>query len=165
MTIRIPVLLRATPALLVGAALLATGCGKKSPAASAATSGASAAAGAMSAQMPATKDAATFAGKLVATTVNNWEPISDGGDVNFTYKTMTFSPDGSWTANAELEASFEKIGCNEKGSWAIEEATSANEATMVWKIASTNCPMREAGKDLRVQVQLPKANSYTINFR
>jgi len=164
---RMSLLPETTTLLLCGAlALAVTGCGKKkSPEAAGGEAAASSGGGAVTAQMPDTKEARTFADKLVATTVESWEPVSGGGDVNFTYNTMTFSPDGSWKAKATLEASFEKIPCVESGTWTIESADTTNAATMLWTIDSTSCPTRESGAEQRVEMELPKPGSYKINFR
>lgn len=161
MTRLVPTLIPSAPLLLAGALVLGVGCGNKKTPDAAADGGAP---GGITATMPDGKDAMGFAKKLVDTTVNDWEPISGGGDARFVYKDLTFAPDGTWKANAVLEASFEKIGCNETGTWSIESVDSVNDATMVWKVDKTNCPMREAGEQ-RVQMQLPKPGSYTINFR
>ena len=142
-------------------------CKKEAPEA-AASSNASAsrsASAAVTAEMPDSKEARNFANKLVETTVTNWEPTSSGSDTKFEYLSMTFQPDGTWGADAELEASFEKIPCKESGKWSIIEMSGSNSATMSWTIDSTNCPMREANQELRIQMELPKANDWQISFR
>ena len=153
--------------LLLGAvAITLPACGKKKAPEAAAGAGETVAeAGAITATMPEGKDAMTYAGKLVATTVENWEPISGGGDVKFTYNKMTFNGDGTWMAKATLEASFEKTPCVENDTWAIQSVESTNVATMMWTVKKTSCPTREAGAEQRVEMAIPKVNSYQINFR
>lgn len=152
-------------ALVVLPLLLTVACGgKKSPAPATAEAPTAPAEEALQATMPDSKEARNFARKLVDTKVTNWQPISGSG-AKFVYNELTFSPSGAWQANGYVEASFEKIDCAESGTWEIVEATSANQATMVWTIGKTSCPMREAGASTRVVVDLPKAGDYQISFR
>jgi hypothetical protein len=118
----------------------------------------------LAATMPDTKEAKAFAGKLIETTVTDWQPISGSG-AKFVYEELTFAPSGDWSAKGYVEASFEKIECAESGTWEIAEVGSASQATMVWTVGKTSCPMREAGASTRVLMDLPKAGSYEISFR
>ncbi|MFK7928693.1 MAG: hypothetical protein AB8H79_10940 [Myxococcota bacterium] len=155
-------------AVLALAGLLVAGCGKKTPAPAAAAGAANAkeaASSAITAKMPEGKDAATYAAKLVGTTVKSWSPMSGSSGVKFGYDEMTFSPSGRWSANATLEADFEEIPCKEGGTWEIQDVEDSNTATMMWIVDKTNCAMRETGTEVRVQMVLPGVNKYTINFR
>jgi len=150
-------------ALIVLPLLLVACGGKKAPAPTPAAETAPAEEP-LSATMPDSKEARTFARKLVDTTVTNWQPISGSG-AKFVYNELTFAPAGTWKATGFVEASFEKIDCAESGTWEIVEASSASQATMVWTVGKTTCPMREAGASTRVLVDLPKAGTYEISFR
>lgn len=140
---------------------LAAGCGPKTPTESAGSTDTSAP---ITAQMPDTSNARAFASRLVQTTISNWSPIS-GGDVELDYNSMTFAPDGSWTATATMEAAFEEFDCQETGTWIIDTATADDTATMDWEIGRTTCPMREAGSSLRVQMTIERKGEYQISFR
>lgn len=148
------------------AALLVAGCGKKGTTPDAAADAAkNTVASEVTAKMPEGKDAAAYAKRLVATTVNNWEPMANSGGVKFQYDELTFAPTGTWNANATLEADFEEIPCSESGSWEIQEVENDTTATMLWTVTKTNCAMRNAGTEIRVQMLLPGTNKWTINFR
>jgi predicted small lipoprotein YifL len=151
---------RALIVLIAGLAI--TACGKKGAAPEAA---ADPEAGAITAEMPPGKDAMSFAGKLVQTTVVDWEPVSSTSGAKFVYNQLTFLGTGRWAANGYLEASFEKIECKEAGTWKIEQVTDGRTATMLWVVDKTNCPTREAGTELRVQMVIPEEGKYKINFR
>lgn len=148
--------------IVVIAGLALTACGKKGASPDAA---ADSGAAALTAEMPAGKDAMSYAGKLVQTTVENWEPVSSTSGAKFVYNQMTFEPSGRWVASGYLEASFEKIDCKENGTWRIEEVTDDRTATMLWTVKTTNCPTREVGNELRVQMIIPENDKYKINFR
>lgn len=153
-------------ATLTMAGLLVVGCGKKGAAPAAAADGAkSKVSSAITAKMPEGKEAMTYAAKVVATTVKSWDPTGGGGGVKFTYSEMSFMPTGRWSAAASLEADFEEIPCTEGGTWEILEVENSDTATMMWTVDKTNCAMRETGTEIRVQMLLPSANKYTINFR
>lgn len=153
--------------ILTTAALSLAACGKKNSGTEAAADAPAASGGeaAMTAEMPDTDDARTFAGKLVDTTVTDWAPVSSGGGARFEYTSLTFLPTGRWAAEAFFEADFEKMECKEAGTWAIENADDARTATMVWTVEKTNCAGRDNGHEQRVQMIIPKAGEYKINFR
>ena len=152
---------RALVVLIAG--LTITACGKKGASPDAAAD--AGAAGGITAEMPAGKDAMAYAGKLLATTVTNWEPVSSTSGAKFVYNQMSFTPEGRWVAAGYLEASFEKIDCKESGTWKIEDAVDDRTATMLWTVDKTTCPTREVGHELRVQMVIAEAGKYKINFR
>jgi hypothetical protein len=153
---------RSLPMLLAGLCLV--GCGKKNAGPDAAGAVDTGDASAVTAQMPDGKDATSFAKKLIGTTITNWDP-SDVTGASFKYNEMTFDESGHWTADATLKAGFEEIDCTESGSWVIDVVESANDATMTWNVQQTTCATREKGLVLRVQMLLPSAGQYKINFR
>ncbi len=142
--------------------LLLLGCGKKS------TSPASAADGGSSptftAEMPDTEAARAYAAALVETAVTDFQPTGGGGGVTFEWDRLTFAPDGTWAADAHVEASFEEMPCRETGTWRMDSAASATVATLVWTVSETSCAAREAGEELRVQMELG-GDAPEIRFR
>lgn len=150
---------------LVGLALatsmvLGAGCGDKKPVESTAAP----AAAKITAEMPDTAYAKAFAKRLVALSIEDWKPIdaSSGADLN--YKTLAFSPDGTWNAEALLTASYEEFDCKEHGTWRIDNTDSSETATMDWELVKTTCPMREPGVQ-RVKMTIEKGGGYKIMFR
>ena len=119
---------------------------------------------AITADLPAGKDATAYAEGLVGTTVTNWAPVSSTGAV-FRYNTMQFAGDGTWSAEGYIEAMDERFDCKESGTWTMTEAESARVATMLWKVSQTSCPTREKGHEIRVSMTLEKGGGYKIQFR
>ena len=149
--------------LALTGALVLVGCGKKTTgtvAAAASKAGSSA----ITAQLPDGKDAAAYAKRLVGTTVTNWEP-TDGDGARLKYKEMTFDGTGHWTASAVLKAGFEEMDCTESGTWLLDRVDSATDGSMDWTIKQTNCGGRDEGHKIRVQMLMPTAGEYQINFR
>lgn len=148
-----------------GVATLLVACGKKQAPEPAGDQPAAAPAGELTAEMPDTPEAKAFAKRLVETTVTDWDPLGGASGVELRYKTLTFQPDGSWTAEAALTADFESFECKEVGTWSIDEAESDSAATMNWEVRKTTCPTREAGDALRVKMGIQKGGEYKIAFR
>ena len=118
----------------------------------------------ITAEMPDTADAKSFAKLLIETEVKDFEPTSGSG-AEFEYTSLTFSPNGRWVAEGVVRAQFEEIECREDGTWAIEETESSDTAIMLWKVAKTSCVMREAGAEQRVKMSVFKSGQYKIAFR
>lgn len=145
--------------------LFTPGCGKKTAPEPAASAPEEAAPEAIAVEMPAGTDAKTFAKKLIDLEITNFKPNAGGSSVKFIYSTMDFKPDGTWSADASLEASFEEIPCQESGTWAVAEAQGPTVATITWTTDKTSCPMREAGDETRGQVTLGKGTGFSVAFR
>ncbi|MCO4746289.1 MAG: hypothetical protein KC912_15940 [Proteobacteria bacterium] len=147
-------------------ALSVTGCGKKSaPTASADAPAPAPASATISVSMPGGGNAKAFAKNLIDLDITNWKPTGSGSSVQFIYKTLDFKSDGTWAADASVEANFEEIPCAESGTWAIADAESAQIGTITWTLAKTNCAMREAGEESRGQVTMGKGTGFAVAFR
>jgi hypothetical protein len=142
-------------------ALCALSCAKKEAPQAAAAEGKSEEA-AITAEIPATAEARSFAKTLIGTQVSNWHPT--GGSA-FAYETLTFKPDGTWSAAASVSAGGEDIDCQESGTWKISEATSTDTATMEWGVVKTTCVSRDAGTSQRVVMTILEGGEYKIGFR
>jgi hypothetical protein len=139
------------------------GCGeKKAPEPAAAATEAPPAEPEVTAEMPASGEAKSFAKALIKQGIQNLSVSTSGA--RFVYHSMTFTGDGKWTATGAVTAADETMECTENGSWKIEDATSADVATMVWTVDKTNCASRDAGTTQRVQVTL-KDGSADVAFR
>ena len=120
---------------------------------------------AMTVKMPAGGEAKAFARNLIDTDIVDFKPTGTGSSVQFVYKTMSFMPDGTWSADASVEASFEEIPCKESGTWSIANVTSPQIGTVTWTVDKTNCAMREGGEETRGQVTLGKGTGFSVAFR
>ncbi len=144
--------------VLLGCVLLSTlGC-KKEVAAPPAQ--ATPKAPALTAEMPDSPEARKFARGLLDNPITNWSPIDDR---TFIYTSMSFAPDGTWTADAELTAGGESVPCKEVGEWSIDKAESEVKATMDWTIVKSSCA-RENGSTQRVSATRNEAQ-YKISYR
>lgn len=118
---------------------------------------------AMTAQMPDSAEAKSFAKKLVALTITDYEV--SGGGATLGYKTLTFAPSGQWNADGVVEASYETFDCKESGSWMIDKAESSDAAVMVWTLESTSCATREKGTEVRLRMVIDKAGEFQVQYR
>lgn len=153
-------------ALVVCSSLVA--CGKKSTPEAAAPEAAAAPApqpASLTVKMPAGGEAKAFARNLIDTDIVDFKPTGTGSSVQFVYKTMSFMPDGTWSADASVEANFEEIPCKESGSWSIASVSSPQIGTVTWTVDQTNCAMREGGEETRGQVTLGKGTGFSVAFR
>jgi len=116
----------------------------------------------ITAEMPDTKDAKSFAASLIDTTVSEWSPT---GNSDFEFLTMSFAGDGTWAATAKLVAGVEDIECNEVGSWKIAEVTDATQATVELTVTKTACANRENGAEQRILMSILNDGSYKIAYR
>ena len=115
--------------------------------------------------LPAGSDARKFAQNLIDTEIADFKPTGVGGSVQFVYETLAFTGDGTWNAQAAVEANFESIPCAESGDWTLEDAESASVGTITWTVSKTNCAMRETGESTRGQVTLGKGTGFSVAFR
>jgi hypothetical protein len=143
--------------------LLLSACGEKT---SAPTATASASTSAPSAQADVPKDAASqsFAAKLLKYPIKDFSP-SDNGGVQFSYKTLTFRADNTWSADASMVADGETVDCNESGTWSMDPAENPNLATMDWKLQKTSCAGRPTDEVMHVKVEISNEGEYKILFR
>lgn len=141
-------------------------CGKKAaPEAAAATAAPEPAPASISVKMPGGADSKSFAKALIDLEVINWKPEGAGSSVRFIYKTADFKADGTWRAEASVEANFEEIPCVESGSWSIAAVESSQVGTIEWTVTKTNCAMREAPIEKRGQVTMGKGSTFAVAFR
>ncbi|TNE88605.1 MAG: hypothetical protein EP330_14640 [Deltaproteobacteria bacterium] len=159
-----------TSVFAISLALTLAACGKKTtpePAAAAAETSepAPAVAEAMTVAMPAGADAKKFTQNLVDANIRDFKPTGTGGSVQFVYKTLDFAGNGTWSADASVEANFEEIPCKESGTWTVEAVDSAQVGTITWTVDKTSCAMREGGESTRGQVTLGKGDEFTVAFR
>jgi hypothetical protein len=117
----------------------------------------------ITAAIPDSADAKTFARALVHTQVTGFHAVSSVG-AGLVYDALTFAPDGTWSAKATVKAADETFECAESGQWTIDEVSSASVATMNWILDTSNCATREPGATQRVQVTLGK-DQPVIEFR
>jgi hypothetical protein len=143
--------------------ILMTACAPKAPVTASPVSEGAAEAPALSADIPDTADARSFAKALVNTVVTDWE-VAGGSGGAVTYADLRFDGDGTWNAQGNFTADGEKFPCVETGSWTLDDTSSSSVGTMDWTISKTTCPTREAGSSVRVQVTLNKSGA-EIAFR
>ena len=116
----------------------------------------------ITAEMPDSKDARSFAETLIGTTVSDWSPT---GNSDFEFLTMSFAGDGTWSATAKLVAGVEDIECNEVGAWKIAEVTDATQATLELSVTKTACANRENGAEQRILMSILNDGTYKIAYR
>ena len=147
--------------LLVLSLFLAPGCGKKK----ATTGGGAASADRVTAQTKIPDDAKSkaFAEKLLTQIVQDFKP-SDNSEAQFVYRTVTFQPDNSWQAVAQMTAQGETIDCQELGEWSMDPADDEHTAAMEWKVNKTTCAGRPETGMLRLKVTI-EGGEYNIKFR
>jgi hypothetical protein len=143
--------------LLLAVGFLFTACGGNKTAPVAAGDGAQENSD-LSVEIPA--DAKGFVNKLLKVTVTRFNPT---GSSEFSYNAMTFSGDGTWTAQGELSLGGETIDCVEDGSWTID-AMDGDNAVMEWVVTKTNCPSRDAGVEQRVNMAI-NGEDVKVSFR
>ena len=137
----------------VCASLLA--CGPKE----ATSTAASAQAQAMHDGVPADGTSQNFAKKLTGLEISNFKP-EDTGSLKLTYVSMNFKTDGSWSAEASMIDPFdETTPCKEGGTWAMDTAETATEATVTWQVLETNCIARSKGGEIRAKLVIGKGGS------
>ena len=138
---------------------LLVGCGdKNAPVESAAEPAAS------GPEIPGDANSKKFADKLMGLTIANWAP-EDSGDVKFEYTSLTFAADNTWHAAAYVAIQDERVDCKEQGTWSMDPAESPTTAGMTWSILKTNCPGREGGRDLRLQMSILNDGSFKVKMR
>ena len=96
-------------------------------------------------QTPGDKNSEKFAATLISTEISGFSPLNAGSGARFIYDTLRFAPDNSWSAQGYVELMGERMECKEGGTWEMEPAASAIEATMVWNVVTTNCINQEPG--------------------
>lgn len=111
---------------------------------------------------PGTADARAFVDALTALEVTGLNPT---GASEFTYQTMSFDADGTWSAEAQIDVGGETAPCRESGTWVLDEVTDADTATMVWTLTETNCATRNAGDETRLQMDIASDGTYEVSFR
>lgn len=150
------------PALvLVSSLVLTAACGKKEAATAPAAGGGNVLKGAV---VPDNDNARAFATNLVTHKAIDIRPM-DNGEMAFVYKSLSFTAENNgWLAEAVVGQGQDSFTCQEIGAWEIEEATSGDSATMNWKLNKTTCAGREAGKSMRVKVDIKNGN-YDVSFR
>ena len=139
-------------------ALLLTGCGEKTPAATAAV------ATGPKLTMTLPDGAKPFATALVSNATQNFTPTDSDGAV-FEYTTLTFRGDGSWRAEGYVEAMDERMECVEAGTWTIDEASSTTVGTIAWVVSETSCVGRDNGTETRAEVTVGGSGIQSALFR
>lgn len=139
-------------------ALLLTGCGEKTAAATAAV------ATGPKLTMALPDGAKAFATALVSNATQNFAPTDSDGAV-FEYTTLQFRGDGSWRAEGYVEAMDERMECVEAGTWSIDEASSATVGTIAWVVSETSCVGRENGTETRAEVTVGGSGIQSALFR
>ncbi len=146
-----------TSLTLLFAVTALTACGEKKAPASAGSTPTKAS---FTADIPEGSAAKAFAGKLLKTTVSDFNPT---GSSEFVYTAMNFVGDGTWNAAGNLSLGGESVDCSEAGTWRID-AMDGDNAVMDWKTEKTNCPSRDAGIEQRVSMSI-SGEDYKISFR
>ena len=143
--------------------LALTGCGEKKPAASPSAGGAANLV-TDATKIPKDDNSRTFAERLLRNPAKDFKPTDANTGAKFIYNELNFKPDNTWAANATMYAGGEEIACAERGEWAMEAASDANTADMVWTVTYTNCPSRPQNNIMRLNVHIEKGE-YTFQFR
>lgn len=138
--------------------LLITGCGEKTPAATAPV----AVGPKLSMDIP--DGAKPFAMALIGSVTTNFSP-SDSDGAAFEYTKFQFRGDGTWAAEGYVEAMDERMECAESGSWVLAEASSSSVGTIAWTVTETSCVGRENGTETRAQVTLGGSGISSALFR
>lgn len=115
----------------------------------------------ITAEMPDTPEARAFAARLIETELTGLNPT---GASEFQFEKMTFSPEGTYEADARLEVGGEAADCEEVGTWRIDEMADAG-AIMEWTVTKTTCANRSAGEQTRVELALMEDGRYKAAFR
>lgn len=105
-----------------------------------------------------------FSSRLLALDITDWNP-EDTGSAEFKYGKFSFNKDNTWNGAATLTVIDESVNCSEKGTWSMDPADSETTATVTWTIDSTDCPGREKGKALRVQMTIGDDGKITLFVR
>ena len=127
-----------------------TACGPKDTAKSTSAAGEATQTSTQEANTPNDKTSKKFSKNLMSRTYSDFTPGSEG----LVYKSIKFSPDNTWTAEAAIVTFDEEMECVEKGTWTLDPAESETVASMTWKITETDCPTRESGADIRLKLNV-----------
>lgn len=139
--------------------LILSACGKKAATPEAAAAPKEAA---LTAEMPDSAEAKAFAKRLVKAEIVGYSPT---GNSQFQHNTLDFRGDGTWVADAILEAGGEEVPCAENGTWRIDAADSTDTATLELAIDKTSCPTRSDGTSWRINVTVDNSGSTQIRSR
>lgn len=143
--------------------LLAPGCKKKEDKTETTSSSAPSADVLGKVNVPNDDNSKAFAGKILTHDVSNFTP-SDGYGMKFVYKTLHFSNDNTWMAEAIVGEGDESVGCKESGTWTMDAASDEHTADMSVKMDKTTCPGRQQSDMMRLNVNIAKGE-YAISIR
>jgi hypothetical protein len=144
---------------LILLATLLTGCGEKSPAATAA-----AAKTGSPVTMPLPSGTAGFVNTLIGSATSDFSPTDSDG-ATLAYTRLQFRGDGSWAAEGYVEAMDEKMDCAESGTWTAEDASSKTVGTIAWTVNDTSCVGRDQGIQTRAEVTVGTGGIESARFR
>lgn len=153
-----PIFFAALPLFLLAGA----GCGKKADNTAPASSGASSDV-LGKAEVPSDSVSKAFAGKILTHVVTNYT-LADGNGMKFVYKSLTFSNDNGWVADAVIGEGEDSLGCKEQGTWSMEAASDEHTANVSLQMDKSSCPGREQSGTTRLNVYIAKGE-YTISGR
>jgi hypothetical protein len=115
-------------------------------------------------ELPKDGTSKSFAEKLMATPLTDFEPPDNDGTL-FLYDTLTFKAGNVWEAAAWLDVPGDRFDCVESGSWTLDAAESELVAPVNWTVDETNCPGRKAGAATRAKLTIQPDGDVSVEFR